>query len=87
MTDCTDRRTTAGREPGAPLVGDAAGADGVADVRGDELPCGRGEADAEADADGDGLLFPADGEGEPLADGEAKEISPEEVSLSDVVRP
>jgi hypothetical protein len=58
------------------LVGAAADGAGEADVRGDELPCGRGEAEA----DGDALVRPADGVGEPLTDGVAKEISPGEVS-------
>ncbi|WP_347400484.1 hypothetical protein [Streptomyces sp. BK239] len=74
------------------MTGGACGA-GAVDGRGDELPCGRGEAeadgeaDAEADADGEGLPADADAEGDPLAEGVAKEISPEVVSLSDVVRP
>jgi hypothetical protein len=86
LTDRTERRTVAGFGSDAPLVGAADDGAGAADVRGDELPCGRGEEDVTG-ADGDALLCPADGEGEPLAEGVAKEISPEEVSWSDVVCP
>jgi hypothetical protein len=78
LTDRTERRTVVGFGSEAPWGG-VADAEGAADVRGDELTLGRGEEDS-ADADGDGLLLAADGVGEPLADGEAKEISPAEVS-------
>ncbi|GGR50590.1 hypothetical protein GCM10010251_79440 [Streptomyces aurantiogriseus] len=61
------------------MVGEAAG-EGTADVRGDELPFGRGDEDG-AEADGDALFRAGDDAvGEPLGEGEAKEISPDDVS-------
>ncbi|MFF8318063.1 hypothetical protein ACF06V_12960 [Streptomyces bobili] len=83
--DRIDRRTTTGFGS-EPLP--AAGPDGEGEA--DEPPLdegeGEGEAEAEAEADGEALPFVAEAEGDPLTVGEAKEMSPDEVSLSDVVR-
>ncbi|MEU9668228.1 hypothetical protein AB0J81_22280 [Streptomyces bobili] len=83
--DRIDRRTPTGSGSEPPP---AAGADGEdeAEADADEPPLGEGEAEAEAEADGEALPFVAEAEGDPLTVGEANEMSPEEVSLSDVVR-
>ncbi|MEV6408083.1 hypothetical protein AB0M58_34925 [Streptomyces bobili] len=83
--DRIDRRTPTGFGSEPPP---AAGPDGEGEA--DEPPLdegeGEGEAEAEAEADGEALPFVAEAEGDPLTVGEAKEMSPDEVSLSDVVR-
>lgn len=87
MTACTDRWSPDGAGSAGFLVG---GAEGRAEVWGDELPCASGEEEDFGDADPDGdaeVFFRPAGVADPLAEGVAKEIRPPPVSSSESVCP